>query len=434
MKRVFVSLITSLIVFTAPSIAASFNTQTWQTTQGARVVFHRAPDVPMLDINVGFAAGSAYDGEQWGLSALTTRLLDQGNNGLEAAVFSEKFTEMGAQYACANTQDMIIVTLRTLTEPDALQQATTMFSWLISHPDFPKNAFLREKNQQLMLIKQHRESADTLAQETFYQALYGKHPYAHPINGTYERLSSLNVDDIRHFYQQHIVSQNAVIVLVGDIDNAQAHALAERIVHDLPKGYPALPIPSASPLTDELNIEVKHPAVQTAVRLGQLGITHHNEDYFPLQVGNFILGGESMGSRLMQALRNTHGLTYGVTSAFSPMPGIGPFMISFSTQKKQTHAALELTRKTLSDFVQTGPSEQELIAAKQYLTGSYAWSLAGNRNIANMLLRLAFYHLPDDFLNTYIARINAVSTADIKRAFQHQMNLNKLLQLTVGHA
>ena len=85
-------------------------------------------------------------------------------------------------------------------------------------------------------------------------------------------------------------------------------------------------------------------------------------------------------------------------------------------------------------FVKTGPDEQELVAAKQYLTGSFPISLAGNRNMASLLVRLAFYHLPKDFLNTYIARINAVSTADIQRAFQHQINPDKLLQVTVGRS
>ena len=116
------------------------------------------------------------------------------------------------------------------------------------------------------------------------------------------------------------------------------------------------------------------------------------------------------------------------------MPGFGPFIIAFSTKHNQTKLALDITQETLATFVKTGPNEQELIAAKQYLTGSFPISLAGNQNMASLLLRLAFYHLPKDFLNTYIARINAVSSADIQRAFQHQINPDKLLQVTVGRS
>jgi len=426
------TIIATLFFLATPIQAASFETQEWQTKNGAHVVFHHAPEVPMLDIIIAFAAGSAYDGSQFGLSTLTLSLLDQGNGGLDAGTIADKFAEVGAQYNGASSQDMLALTLRTLTRPDALKQATDMFALLINHPDFPAEAFIREKNQQLMAIKQSKELPNTIAEETFYQALYGKHPYAHPIEGQYDTVNALKLDDVHHFYQQFIVSKNAVIVLVGAIDAATAHQIAERITQDLPIGQAAAPIPEAHPLTEEINIEVPHAAPQSALRLGQLGITHHNSDYFPLQVGNYILGGAAMESRLTHELRETRGLTYDVHSDFSPMPGIGPFMISLSTKHNQAKTALNVTRATLTSMIKTGPNEQELNAAKQYLTGSFPMSLASNRTIANLLLRVTFYHLPKDYLNTYIDHINAVTTADIKQAFQHQINPDKLLQITVG--
>lgn len=424
-----------MIIFsllTTPALAASFETQTWQTKNGAHVVYHYAPEIPILDVNIAFAAGSAYDGSQFGLSALTTRLLDQGNGGLRAETVADKFADVGAQYGGTLSQDMIMLSLRTLTRPDALKQATDMFALLISHPDFPTDAFLREKNHQLMSIKQSQESPDTIAQEAFYQALYGQHPYGHPLNGNAQTVNALTIEDIRHFYQQYIVSKNTVIVLVGAIDVALAHQLADQLTHDLPAGDAAQPIPAATALTHAVNINIPHTTSQTVLCLGQLGITHENPDYFPLQVANYILGGNTMVSMLSNELREKRGLTYGVNSEFAPMPGIGPFMISLSTRQKQANIALNVTRDTLTSFTKTGPDEQELTAAKHYLAGSYPVSLGSNHNIANLLIRIAFYHLPNDFLNTYVAHINAVSTADIKRALTHTINPDKLLQITVG--
>ncbi len=424
--------ITILLLAANPVLAASFETREWQTTNGARVVFHHAPEVPMLDINVAFAAGSARDGAQFGLSALTTNLMDQGNGGLKAGEIADKFADTGAQYGLASAQDMMMLSLRTLTTPEALNKATELFALLVNHPDFPEDAFNREKNQQLLAIKQREESPDKVAKEAFYQALYDQHPYAHPVNGLYHTVEALEVRDVRHFHHHYIVGSNAVIVLVGGIDEAMAHQLAERIVHDLPKGQPAPPLPKATPLTKELNIEIPHPASQTVLRMGQLGITHQNKDYFPLLVGNYILGGGSLVSILADELREKRGLTYGVYSEFSPMPGVGPFMISLSTRNNQAKTAMAVTHETLAAFVKSGPTEQELRAAKQYLTGSFPLSLDNNRSIANTLLRLTFYHLPKDFLNTYIAHVNAVSTADIKQAFQQQIHPDKLLQVSVG--
>ena len=139
-----------------------------------------------------------------------------------------------------------------------------------------------------------------------------------------------------------------------------------------------------------------------------------------------------MVSRLAHELREKRGLTYGVYSQFSPMPSLGPFLISFSTKTSQTKTAIDVTRETVSAFIQNGPDEHELVAAKQYLTGSFPLSLASNRSIADMLLKIAFYNLPDDFLRTYVDHINAVKTEHIKLAFQQLIVPNKLLQITVG--
>jgi zinc protease len=434
-KLLFLFVASGLSMFnmnTALSATTAFKTQTWETTNGARVVFHQAMEVPMLDISVAFAAGSAFDDTQFGLSALTTRLLDQGNGGLTAGAIADQFAEIGAQYGGASSHDAIVVNLRTLTQPDALDKATQLFFLLLNHPDFPKEAFLREKNQQVMAIAQNHESPDVIADETFYQVLYGQHPYAHPINGTLDTVKDISINDVRHFYQHYFVGKNAVVILVGAIDSVTAHKIAERITHDLPQGAPAQTIPVATPLPEERTIEVKHPSSQSVLRIGQLGITHSNEHYFPLQVGSYILGGGSLVSRLADELREKRGLTYGVSSQFLPMPARGPFLISFSTKNSQRNTALSLTRETLASFIKTGPKEDELIAAKRYLTGSFPLSLASNRSIADMLLKIAFYHLPNDFINTYIDNINAVSIDDITHAFQQQVNPNAMLQVTVG--
>ncbi len=409
-----------------------FETVTWDTKNGAHVVFYQAMEVPMLDISIAFAAGSAYDEEHFGLSALTTRLLNQGNNGLNANAIAEKLADTGAQFGASSSQNMVALNLRTLTRPDALKTASETFVAIIAHPDFPEDAFDREKKQQLMAITQAQESPDTIANQTFFQVLYKNHPYAHPLIGDRNSVNKLTADQVHHFYQQYFVSTNATIVLVGAIDRASAEALAEQMTKDLPKGNKPAEIPTAEPLTEELDVEVHFPSSQTILRLGQLGITHHDKNFFPLIVGNYILGGGSIVSRLSLELREKRGLTYGVSSQLSPMPGNGPFVIGLSTKTSQTQTAMGITRDTLAAFIKTGPNEQELIAAKQYLTGSYPLSLASNRSIADMLLKIAFFHLPDNYLQTYTARINAVTVEQIKMTFQQLIKPNKLLQISVG--
>lgn len=431
MKTLFTLILLS-ISFASNLQASTFKTQQWHTKNGAKVVFYQAMEVPMLDISIAFAAGSAYDGKHFGLSALTSDLLAQGNASMDATQIAEKIADTGAQLDNEISRDMVVLSLKTLTNEDALKQAIDTFGLIVSKPDFPQDAFEREKNQQLMAIAQTQESPDDVANQIFFKTLYQTHPYAHPVNGTRESVKALQLSDVRQFYQHYFVGSNAVIVLVGAIDQQKAQQIAEQLTQNLPQGQPAATIPKANQLKDKEKISIDFPSSQTMLRLGQIGINHHNPDYFPLTVGNYILGGGALVSRLAYEVREKRGLSYSVVSQFMPMPGDGPFIISLSTQNKQAATALKVTEDTLANFISQGPDAQELLDAKQYLTGSFPLSLASNSNIANMLLRIAFYHLPDNYLDSYIARINAVTTEDIKKAFHNQVNPNKMLLVSVG--
>lgn len=430
--RIFI--FTLIVIFSHSSLANSFKTEKWQTKNGVHVIFYQAMEVPMLDISLAFAAGSAYDGKYFGLSALTTNLINQGNSGKDATAIAEALADTGAQFNAETSRDMIVLSLRTLTSKEALEQSTKTFSQIISHPDFPKNAFEREKDQLLMAIEQTEESPDDVAIQNFFKTLYQEHPYAHPVHGTIKSLKTINEKQVIDFYKQYFVAKNGILVMVGAIDSPKAHQLAEQLTQDLSEGKPAQTIPKASQLADAEKINVPFPSSQTIVRLGQIGINHHNPNYFPLMVGNYILGGGTLVSRLGTEVREKRGLTYGIDSQFVPMLGEGPFIISLSTKNSEARNALNITQDTLIQFINNGPDQQELSSAKQYLTGSFPLSLGSNSSIANLLLRMAFYHLPDNYLDTYVARINAVTDAEIKQAFKQQVNPEKLLLVTVGQS
>ena len=433
MKTTFTLIVCIASLFNcSASTAKSFETQQWQTKNGLHVTFYPTHEVPMLDLSIAFAAGSAYDGKQFGLSTLTTQLLNQGSNGLDASVIAEKIENTGAQFNAENNRDMVILSLRTLTRPDALKEAIDAFTLIVSHPDFQDAPFAHEKNQQLVAIKQRQESPDDVANQLFFKTLYQDHPYAHSTLGDAAHVKELNIANVRDFYHEYFVSKNAVLVLVGALDSSTAHQLAEIISADLSVGQAAKPLPKALPLKKGELIRKNFPSSQTFLRLGQLGITHQDPRYFPLLVGNYILGDGSLVSELAIELREKRGLTYGVTSQFASMPGVGTFIISLSTRNKQATEASELTRKVLRSFIDKGPTSTQLQAAKQFLNGSFPLSLASNRSIADILLKIAFYHLPEDYLDSYLQHINAVTTKEIKDAFQTQIAPDTLLQVSVG--
>jgi zinc protease len=423
---------TLLFIVSLQGQANTFKIERWQTTNGVRVVFYKAMEVPMLDLSLAFTAGSAYDGKQFGLSALTTNLINQGSQDMDATRIAECLADTGAQFSAESSRDMAILSLKTLTQPEAMNQAIETFTEIASKPNFPQDAFKREKNQQLLAIAQTQESPEEIANQILFKKLYLNHPYAHPINGTVETVKALAVTDVRNYYKQYFVAANAVLVMVGAIESEKAHYLAEQITKGLAKGQTAATLPIALPEFKGEKIAIDFPSSQTVLRLGQMGIDHHDPDYFPLTVGNYILGGGALVSLLSHEVREKRGLTYGITSQFMPMPGKGPFIISLSTQNKEASNALKITEDTLTAYLNKGPTETELNAAKQYLTGSFPLSLASNASIASMLLRISFYNLPPDYLDTYVSRINSVRTTEIKQAFQKQIHPEKMIIIAVG--
>lgn len=416
------------------SEAQHFKLKKWVTSNGARVIFYQTMEVPIVEFNIAFAAGSAYDGNKFGLSELTADLLNQGNGGLPADKIAEDLASTGAQYREENGRDMVILNLRSLIESKALQSAINNFHLIVTKPDFPTNALTRQKNQQLVAIAQNQESPEEVANITFFKGLYSDHPYGHPVLGLSQTVSSLTREDVINFYQRYFVGANAIIVIVGALNENQAHEISEALIKGLPTGQKAVNVPKAMAKIHSETIAINFPSSQTMLRLGQIGIDHHSSDYFPLNVGNYILGGGNLVSRLSEEVREKRGLTYGITSQFVPMPGEGPFVISLSTQNKQSQNALKLTKDVLTQFIAQGPTEEEVAAAKKYLTGSFSLSLGSNSNIANTLLRIAFFNLPEDYLETYINNINLVTREQITKAFQAKINLNNLLLVSVGKA
>ncbi|MCX7115407.1 MAG: pitrilysin family protein [Gammaproteobacteria bacterium] len=420
-----------LLALSAASLFA-ITPLSWQTNQHVPVLFYQTQHAPMVTIHVAFRAGSAFDNQQFGLAALTTSMLNQGNDKLSAGELANQLAETGAIYASATNRDMADFSLTTLTDPDPFNGAIQQFIRILNHPDFPTAAFEQQKAQQLAAILNEKESAQFVARDAFFNALYAQHPYGHPVFGTPDTLKSIQVNDVMRFYHHQYNPENAVIVIVGKLSKDEASHLADELLQPLPHGQAAAPIPSATAPAANPPIHLTFPASQTALCLGQLGINHHSARYFPLIVGNYILGGGSLVSRLFDEVREKRGLTYGINSEFSPMPGSGPFLITASTAHKQEKAVLDIVQQTLATFLQTGPTDAELQAAKQYLVGSFPLSLSSNTDIANILLRMAFYQLPADFLDTYAARIQAVSKQDIQTAFQDIIKPNHMIQVSVG--
>lgn len=416
----------------SPTPRRSISIDSWQTANGATVLFVAAPELPMVDVRMVFNAGSARDGDKFGLASLVSRMLDEGTPTRSTDDISAAFENLGASFSASAYKDMFVVDLRVLSQDDYLQPALELFSDVVAHPIFPEASFKRIFEGAQVGQQQRQQSPSAQASILFYQHLYGAHPYAHPSNGTPDSLKKITIDDLKAFHQQYLVAKNATIAIVGNVNKEQALALSEKITQSLNSGQAAASLPAVKPLEKAIHKHLAFPSQQTHIIMGEATLRRDNPNYEALYVGNEILGGGGFGSILMEDLREKRGLTYGVYSGLSPMQVEGPFMINLSTRNEQTTQALDLLRKNLREFIDKGISEQQLQQAKDNILGSFPLSTSSNSSILAYLAAMGFYKLPLDYLDSFNERISKVTAKDVQKAFGRYIHPNKMLTVTVG--
>ena len=410
--------------YAAPSI------EHWVTPSGARVFLVENHDLPMLDIQVDFAAGSAYDPPaQAGLAARTGALLDLGLADLDATQIAGRLADLGAQLSGGVDMDRASVRLRTLSADEQRVPALDLLRDILSRPQFSPDVLAREQARTVAALKEALTQPGAIASRAFWSALYPQHPYGR--QATPESVSGLQPSDLIAFHRARYTARQATLTLVGDLTRAQAEALARELTASWPNG--SEPLLSAAPaLPPASEVPIAHPAAQAHVLIGLPALQRGDPDYFPLIVGNYTLGGGGFVSRLMQEVREKRGLVYGVQSYFMPMLQPGPFQIGLQTRKSQAREALSVVRDVLTGFLADGPTEAELRAAKQNLVGSFPLRLDSNRKILDNVSVIGFYGLPLDYLDHYTENVEKVTAAEIKAAFARHVQPEHMVTVVVG--
>ena len=201
-----ISFLTLVFILFTQSAYSAAKIEHWQTSRGSSVFFVETKGLPMVDIQVVFDAGSARDGYQHGLSALTSAVLETGAGEWSADDIANRFESVGAQFDTGVSIDNAWVSLRSLTDEKLLNKALETMKVILSKPAFNESDFQRKKNRTLAGLKHREESPGALAGIEFYKALYKDHPYGHPVSGVVETVSGFTAEDLRSFYQQYYVA------------------------------------------------------------------------------------------------------------------------------------------------------------------------------------------------------------------------------------
>ncbi|MDQ5910834.1 MAG: zinc protease [Pseudomonadota bacterium] len=406
--------------------------QHWRTANNIPVYFIAARELPMIDAQILFSAGSVRDDGKPGLAQFTNALLEEGAGDWSADEIADRLDRIGARLSASSRRDSATVSLRSLADPRYLQPAVETVARLLKEPTFAPDAVERVRQQMLNAVQERAQSPGAIAQDAFFKALYGNHPYATPSGGTTASLNALTRADIQVFHRRYYTAANAVIAIVGDLDRPAAEQLANTLVGGLPKGEPVPPPLPVPPVPASQTIRIPHPSTQSHLLIGQVGVNRADPDYYALYLGNHVFGGNGLVSQLAQEIREKRGLAYGAYSAFSPMRQAGPFLMNLQTRNDQVDTALNVAQTTLREFTAKGPDAQVLEEARQNITGGFALDIAGNGKLANYLGMIAFYGLPLDYLQNYISVMNGISLAQVKSAWQRHVQPDRLITVIVG--
>jgi len=387
----------------------------------------------MLTAKLAFRSGSAaIPAEDAGLVDAMAELLTDGTAKRSSKAIADAADEFGGRISASADPDDIVVESYCLSEN--ADRMIGLMAEVARTPSFPESEVaLRKKNMQDELNVE-RSEPDFLAGVAFYKKLFGAHPYA-VTAATDASIKRISRARIVKAHKRLFSPRSALLVLVGDLGFEQAKSLVDRSFGSW-RGEPGPPAASAVPAHPRLRrvYLVDRPgSVQASLMLGNLAIREDHPDYFNFLLANQILGG-SFSSRLVSDIRESKGYTYSIDSSVEPLLTAGVFRVRTPVRTEVAEPALEAIIEHLDRIRRKKVSSEELLQAKNYLAGSFARELETQEGLASALLHVKLHRLPDDYLDTFVAKVQAVRSADVLRAATTFIRPEELVVVAVGDA
>ncbi len=389
-------------------------------------------ELPIVSMNMVFKSGSASEpADRVGVANMTASLLDDGTTTRSAEQLANELRQIGISgIGSGSGWDSTNVSVQTLTKH--LDKALELYADVVQNPAFPASEVESLRARSLVGLRQQKANPNAISNVVYNKVLYGDHPYGR--DNTEATLKAIGRDDLVKYYESVYKPNNATLIVVGDFNRAALKSKIEKAFAGWKPGTVANgTLPEAAKLDKTAVYLVDRPnSAQSVVSIGHVGIDRMHPDYFPVLVMNTILGG-GFTSRINMNLREDKGYTYGARSGFSFRRGAGPFSAGGDIQTAVTKEAVAEFMRELNDIRGGRPvTEKELDYNKQSLIRRYPAGFETNGAISNQLANLVTYGLPDSYFNDYIAKINAVSVADVNRVAKQYLDPSKMAIVIVG--
>jgi zinc protease len=322
------------------------------------------------------------------------------------------------------------ISLTTLTKN--LEPAFALLAEVLLSPTFPEDEFERKRKEIQGGLQSREEDPGWVARKVFLQTLYPRNPFGRLVEGQPSTLDAISRADVEKFHHTYYRPNNAIIAMAGEISQAQAVKLLDSHFAGWQSAeIPSVAWPDAQQQTGE-RVALDKKVSQANVILGHEGIARSNTDYYAVLIMNYILGGGGFGSRLMERIREELGLVYSISSYFAARKHPGPFIVGLQTKNASATQAIAEVMQVIRRFIEQGPTEQELAAAKSYYINSFPLRLVSNRDVASLLPVIEFHGLGLDYPDRYPDLIGQVTQEHVRAAAKTYLHPDRLLQVIVA--
>ena len=410
------------------------------TYKGAKAYLVQTKTLPMVDIEVSIDAGDRYDpAGKSGLADMTAGLMNYGVRSegglLSEAQIADEIADLGANIGLSVGGERAILRIRTLSRKDLRDRAVQLASAMLSTPTYDSNILAREKQRTITSLLEAETKPDYVLERRFKKMIYGTYPLAE--SPSVKSVAAITVSDLQKFHQQFYRGDRMIVSIVGDVDQAQANEIVQTLLNRIPRSGPAIaPLPQLerSPIEPLAQREVQIPfdSQQAHIAMGMTAVARNNPDYFPLLVGNYVLGGGGFVSRLMSEVREKRGLAYSVFSYFAPGKDTGTFQAGLQTKSDQGSLALEVMSDTIAKFIADGPTPSELAAAKANLVNGYPLRIDNNRKLLDNVSSIVWNDLPLDTMEVWAKQVDAVTLNQVSAAFQKYLAMDRMKIVVLG--
>lgn len=405
--------------------------QSWSTETGSRVLFAPVHELPMVDLKIRIAAGSAARHDQPGVAALLLYMLDEDTQDRSAYELAERLDNLGVVFAKEIHQDYVELSLRSLKAPAQREAAVDLLIEMLTRPALKAAQLQHIKSELLSIEERELNAPDAKLSKALYRYLFADHPYAEQPHGTVQAIRNVTVAHLKAFHASHYVASNLSLSIVGDISRSEARAIASKISQALPAGSPPPALPAPALVEPEV-FHLERPGSAASVMLAfPTTVRRSDPDYFPLLLASEILGG-GINSRLMQELRVARGLSYGIGARLVALESAGMLRIKWDVDARYNDKSQDLVMAMVNTLLSEGPTPEELDEALQQLAVRALTLVSQNGSLATLLSQFHGDQAALDQYFTHLRQAQALTPDDIKAALQRHLDLQRTVTISIG--